>query len=187
MKKVFGILMVIGMLALVFASAPAANAACGDPPAASVNWNNCDKSGQDLTGATLSNGAFLSTNFTGATLTGATMAGSQFGSSGANPPTNFTNAKIDGLDLSTAFIFNVNFTGATGTPDITNAFFFGITCPDGSTNQSSCSWLPAAVTLGETNAAASPALWPLALAGLLLLGTIGTLLARRDARVTAVA
>lgn len=167
------IVVVVALFALAFAfmAVPGASADCGDPAGPGVDWSGCDKSGVSI--ATL--------NLTGANLTGTNL-------SGANVALAIlVNAQIDGVNLSNANLSLVDFTDAVGEPfSVAGADFSGVTCPDGTTTNTGCSWTPAAVTLTGAGATSTASPWPLALAGLLLLGTLGALLLRRDDGRTAV-
>jgi hypothetical protein len=166
-------MIVVALFALAFAfmAVPGVSAACGDAAGPGVDWSGCNKGAVNV----------ATKDMTGANLTGANLAGSNF------TGTILVNAQIDGVNFAGAYFYQTNFTGATGTPsDLAGVFFVDVTCPDGTTGNSSCTWTPAAVTLTGAGATSAASPWPLALAGMLLLGTLGVLVLRRDEGRTAV-
>ena len=76
----------------------AAWAACDDPPATGVEWNDCDKAGIDLAGADLSFSDIRRTNLEGANLAGVNLEGARLMRS------NLLNADITGANFAGAHL-----------------------------------------------------------------------------------
>ena len=77
------------------------HAACDDPPASGVDWNDCDKSGLDLEGVDLSYSELRRVNLDGTNLKGANLSGARLMRStmvGADvTDTNFDSAHLSGV------------------------------------------------------------------------------------------
>ena len=99
------------ILLLLFASAGAANASCGDAPNPKVNWTNCFKrqlmlSNDDLTGAVFSKAHLTSTDFTHSKLDGAKLIEAEISL------TRFQDADLSGADLQRVVGWRANFSRA---------------------------------------------------------------------------
>jgi len=129
-------------------------ARCENPAQQGVDWHDCPAREaiiiDSADGDSLQDADLRGTGLIASTLINLNMAGAQ----------------IEGLDLATAFMVNVDLTGATGSPKGDDVFMMAITCPDGSylANASgdaadACPWLPAASdTQASPTAAATPTL-----------------------------
>jgi uncharacterized protein YjbI with pentapeptide repeats len=199
------LIMVIVLPILAFMAVGGASAACGDLPAAFVDWSGCVKDGEDLSGETLFAANLVGTSFVGANLSGADLrfalvTGADFTDADlsnalmslvANANNiSFAGANIQGLDLSNAVLENVDFTGSTGTPKLNSTTIATSTCPDGTASTATspyCTWTPTAISLAALEGAAVSELWPAALFALLFAGTAGYLLTRRRRELAKIA
>lgn len=160
---------------LVVASAPAAMAACGDPPGPNVDWSGCDKSGQDfsnedfsfanlsnanLTGTSFANATMMAVNLSGANLTGANLNNASMG--GAD----LTDATITDANIANADLTGADLTGITGLPiNFDSAIFDDTTCPSGSNSDDhggTC-WGPNSLALAGLSAGTALSVVPLGL------------------------
>jgi hypothetical protein len=191
------LILVIVLPILAFMAVGGAGAACGDLPALGVDWTDCVKDGEDLSGVSLQFAKLVRTSFVGANLSGADMRLANIDEAdftNANLSNAFLNfainangisfagANIQGLDLSSVVLENVDFTGSTGTPKLNGTIIATSTCPDGSASTATtpyCTWTPTAISLAGLDAAAVSEVWPAALFALLFAGTAGYLLTRR--------
>jgi uncharacterized protein YjbI with pentapeptide repeats len=87
----------LAALSPLVTAAPAA-AACGDRPAAGVDWSKCEKRRLMLRGQDLSEGKFLRTDFGRSDLADVSLAGADL------TEANFEHARLAGADLSGAVL-----------------------------------------------------------------------------------
>jgi hypothetical protein len=146
--------------------------------------------GVSLTGANFTDASVRNVNMQNTTVENANFGGADLASANMTGATEFNNVSFAGasiplLNLGNTTIDGADFAGSSGSPLLGGTDINNSTCPNGSASLPAspfCNWVPTAITLSGIKAMAMTNVWPLLLTLLLLAGTAGVLLARRNGK-----
>jgi hypothetical protein len=169
---------------MAFATASGANFT--DATMDGANLNTANVSGAIFTNATLNNADMRSTTVENADFGNADMTSANMSGATSVNNVSFAGATIPLLNLADTIIDGADFAGSSGSPMLSGTDINNSTCPNGTASLPAspfCNWVPTAITLSGIKVMAMANVWPLLLVLLLLAGTAGVFLARRNRNI----